>query len=299
MAFAVEDFLKTVDHLLGWINASLVSHQYVASSSALISARQIVQDDFLVDQPGECRRQKRTAEESKLVKTVRYQKSQKLKAVDEISRLKAEKDKGCIRSEVFVRVGLSDPSLNSRQLRDILITSGIPCISHVYVGRVRDAFAELLKRFARQQVEATVASASLSVTGAIRDTVFIGHIHDEASMRFRSFEKVCLEEFGPEENQQQVFSRGRYSKIQNNAITMSLGPHGSVIDWLCELQPLGKKDGLTLASATIKSVQPLFEAIVSGVEQRKAKSVRILHLISGDGLNTNENAVKKVLSDFL
>ena len=33
--------------------------------------------------------------------------------------------------------------------------------------------------------------------------------------------------------------------------------------------------------------------------QRKAKSVRILHLISGDGLNTNENAVKRVLSHFL
>ena len=80
---------------------------------------------------------------------------------------------------------------------------------------------------------------------------------------------------------------------------MSLGPNGSVMDWLCELQPLGKKDGSTLVSALIKSVQPSLEAIVSGVEQREATSVRNLHLVSGDGLSPTENSVKKAVSDLL
>lgn len=88
--------------------------------------------------------------------------------------------------------------MNSRQLRDILVTCGILSISRVYAGRVRHAFAKLLKRFAFQQVEATFASASLSATCAIRDTVFIGHIHDEASMRFRSFEKACFKSLDQE-----------------------------------------------------------------------------------------------------
>ena len=56
--------------------------------------------------------------------------------------------------DVIVRVGLSNPLINSRQLRDMLSADGIAAICHSSVAEVRDAFAETLKCFVKQQFAA-------------------------------------------------------------------------------------------------------------------------------------------------
>lgn len=46
---------------------------------------------------------------------------------------------------MFMKVGLSYPVLNSRPILEIVWSEMGPSISHVYIGKERDAFAEHLR----------------------------------------------------------------------------------------------------------------------------------------------------------
>ena len=69
------------------------------------------------------------------------------------------------------------------------------------------------------------------------ETLFLQHVHDEASMRLRSYD--------PQLPHRTV--RGRSSKVQNNSMTVIFP--ADELKWPTELQPLGKKDGPTLTHA--------------------------------------------------
>ena len=146
------------------------------------------------------------------------------------------------------------------------------------------------------QVGACVAARSVK-QGHIPESVYIHHIHDEAIMRFRSYDRVQVEAFG-EVQEKSIFSRGRYSKVQNNAVSVAVGA-STPVDWPCELQPVGRKDGATMASAVIGTTQPILDAVTAGARSAGAKSIRVLHLLMGDGVNTNENVAKRLLHFFM
>jgi hypothetical protein len=107
-------------------------------------------------------------------------------------------------------------------VKECLTTDGIASISHVSVDKVRDAFAEMLKACNRQRIAAEVADAALAGHG--KAIVYALHIHDEAKMRFRSYDRVKDAAFG-EYSDKPVFSRGRYSKVQNNAVCVCVPFH--------------------------------------------------------------------------
>jgi hypothetical protein len=126
--------------------------------------------------------------------------------------------------------------------------------------------------------------------------VFIKHIHDEALMRLRSLSSVDVPNITLPQ-QAAVggagFSRSRSSKIQNNIISIAIG--SQVLPWLCELQPLAKKDGDTVGLALVQSVQEIMRVLssdhVGGLDKA---DVRVLHCLTGDGINTNEAAAKRL-----
>ena len=216
-----------------------------------------------------------------------------------MAKLRGEKERGSLTYSTVVQVALADPGLNGRQLRDVLssdLLDGSAFISQSYAGHVKDAFVEVLKDLCRQQVHAQVAASPRTPSGHIRAPVVVTHVHDEASMRYKSYARVFTE---PDVGGS-VFSRGRYSKIQNNAISVRTSSSAAAFEWYSELQPLRCKDGSTIATALIEAVRGLFEACALGAKaQGSNSSVRVLHLLVGDGINTNENAAKRVLRYFL
>ena len=113
-------------------------------------------------------------------------------------------------------------------------------------------------------MKAQVASAA-SVGGPPLP-VFVCHVHDEASMRYRSYNF--------QEDAGVTFNRGRYSKVQNNAVTVYVGTEESGVEWFTELQPLGRKDGSTLATAIAAVVQPIIDITVASANTQP-------HLCSG------------------
>ncbi len=146
-SMAAEALLKAADALL--VSADpVVCPRTIATIAEM---REAVQDEFNLDLPMRSRGGKRTEAEMKLQKQVQYQRKCRKTAEASLQKLRGDKVGGSVRREVFVRVGLSDPSLNGRQLRAVLSTDiGQACISHVYIGKVRDAFAELLKSMVRE-----------------------------------------------------------------------------------------------------------------------------------------------------
>ncbi|CAK0811396.1 unnamed protein product [Prorocentrum cordatum] len=162
-------------------------------------------------------------------------------------------------------------------------------VSHCYVARARDAFAELLKELNGQELE------RLSATNVGGTPFFIQHIHDEASMRLRSTPVVEDASFALPRSAavgSALFTRSRYSKIQNSCITIGMGEQR--LEWLSEMQALGRKDGDTLGLALIDAVQGIMK-ILAALPQR---AVRVVHLLIGDGINTNEAAAKRLFEHY-
>ena len=56
-----------------------------------------------------------------------------------------------------------------------------------------------------------------------------------------------------------------------------------------------RKDGATIATALVNVTTEVVDACLKGLRRNKAPHTRIVHLIVGDGINTNENALKRVL----
>ena len=67
------------------------------------------------------------------------------------------------------------------------------------------------------------------------------------------------------------------------------------MEWYSELQPLMKKDGQTIATAIISAISDIVDLACKSAPD---PAFRFLHLIVGDAINTNENAMKRVLFHF-
>ena len=220
-----------------------------------------------------------SAYEKLLLRRLRYRKLRNKALMSLVSELRGERQGGLVSTEVFVKVGLSNPFVNSRQLRELFKASdgNRAILSHSYIIRARDAFVEMLKYVSANQVKAAVVAEH-------PQPIFVTHIHDEASMRFRSLDQDANN------------NRGLYSKIQNNAVTVSIG--ATNIEWPTELQPLASKDGQTLATAMLEVMENLLAPMRAGVAASPDAGRYVVHLLIGDGVNTNENAAKKLLHEL-
>ena len=73
------------------------------------------------------------------------------------------------------------------------------------------------------------------------------------------------------------------------------------VEWLSELQPVLRKDGNTIAWAMRQIVEEICETLRGGLAQRggsKAAHPRLIHIVLGDGVNTNDNAARRLLRHF-
>jgi hypothetical protein len=296
MAVTPSGLLKDVRDLAARIETDGRQAPCARTLTAIKELGEALQHDFDLDVPEQFRRCKRSACEAKLYRQLQYHKNSRSASEAALQTLKGLKQGGLLRPDVLVRVGLSDPSFNNRQLKEMLSSDCVSVISATTCGRVRDAFAEMLKTLVRQKVSAQVAAGDSDSRTKDIPPVYVLHIHDEASMRFQSYDRVEVEAFGGPCGGP-VFSTGRYSKIQNNAITIITSPGAKPIEWLSELQPMSRKNGLTVAAAIGASIGEVMKACTDGL--RGQTLLRFLHVLVGDRVNTNENSAKRLLQKFL
>ena len=119
------------------------------------------------------------------------------KAEDDLIAERALRVSNRIEPLWFVRAGLADPSIPMQTLRDIFFDFPIhaeQAISHTYISRVRDAFAEILKGLNRREAADMMFRSGLEIANDDSLVLYIQHIHDEASMRMRSFAPNAVED---------------------------------------------------------------------------------------------------------
>ena len=285
---AAARFVLASDDLLALIDSKEDAQAFAHCRARLVDLRGMVQDLFDLDMSAGSKA-KRTNAESKLHRALAYQKKARRDVEEKLATLRNEKVQGSLRPESIVRVALSSPNLNRRELAGVFSSVGLRAVSASSITKIRDAFVETLKLCCKRQVQAMVEAGSVSAQGVIEQPLFIHHLHDEALMRYRSYDRV---ELGGSSSS---LHRGRYSKVQNNAVTISMGASTQAAEWFVELQPLSRKDGPTLASAISAAVQPILDVAAEGAGVNHARRVKIVHMLIGDGINTNENAAKRML----
>jgi len=77
---------------------------------------------------------------------------------------------------------------------------------------------------------------------------------------------------------------------------------GDSIPWLCELQPMGDKTASSLALSIIQVVTSVIRAALDKSSELLASSkskLWIIHLVTGDAINTNECALRMVAYHYL
>ena len=253
--------------------------------------REVLESEFCHDRAPRYLRRK-TQVERKLQNKLQYTRKVKGELQEKLKMMKGDKTRGILGHHVMIKICLSNPFINGRQLRELFSTEfddGRKVVSHTSVIKLRDAFAETLKALSLQQV-----SRLLSAAPRTKPSVVLVHYHDEASMRFRSYDRVDIEHLG-DGSDGNVFSRSRYSKVQNNAVFATVVPSKSGVEVFTDLQPLSRKGGATLATAITDIVKPVFTLCSGCAVKHSSRSIRVIHVLVGDGINTNENAAKRVL----
>ena len=292
----IANFVKSVRCVRAHILAINSDDNFCRTLVALDQLSSAIDDEFDVADKRP-RKKCRTSAEAKLIQKLWYVKKKKRKLASDLNVIKGAKVKGAMMHEALVKVALAAPVLNGRRIRELLAGDGVDPIvpiSHMSVDRIRDAFVETLKDMCASNIRRLV---SLSAPGEISHVtpVFAQHIHDEASMRFRSYDIISDDSFGPATTP--VFNRGRFSKVQNNVLRLSVSQK-SPIEWFCELQPLQNKAGPTLASAIYEAVEGAMRACSDGAKDG-GKRARFIHILTGDGVNTNENSAKRLVAKLV
>jgi hypothetical protein len=122
--------------------------------------------------------------------------------------------------------------------------------------------------------------------------MMLTHLHDEASMRIRSYVEHADEGLVVPCGSRRI-ARGRGSKVQNNAMWAWFGNEGTEV--FLELQPLMRKDVVTLTHALVQTVGYAADASVSKRSAPAPPPLRLLHLLSRDGIATNMAAARRLL----
>ena len=142
-------------------------------------------------------------------------------------------------------------------------------ISSTQVGKVRDAFAEIIKDMQAKNiathaagfVAASACSRSTARWSVAGPTVYLAHIHDGADLRARSKSQslssdACLTmpRFASH------MSRSRTSKIQNQKLDIHFG-HDS-FPWHSELQAMEDKTAASIATTIVSLISDVLRAFI-------------------------------------
>ena len=290
---------RLVRELADSISALPQASDFEASQIALNHLLECLTSDF--DLP-ETRRRKRNLGNDvrhELAKARRNLSKQRNKVDDLKGQLQDEriaKISGRIKDQWLIRVGTAAPTTPLRTLaqwcRDFPLDE-TKNISHVYVSHVKDAYVEAIKTINEATVCAQVASAGAAQVGEETKPVFVVHIQDEAAMKVKSYVHSAAHSSGL-----QTSGRGKTSKIQNHVVTIHTAD--SATEFFTELQALQRKDGRTIATCLIQIAKKAFEVISQGMESigGHCRTSRIVHIVVGDAINTNDNACRRMFRFF-
>ena len=103
--------------------------------------------------------------------------------MDNLERINRGQSGGLFEHELIVQVGMSGPALNVRKAKDVVQSYG-GSISHAYARKIRAAIVDMTKEGVRNKAQSQVALAALALNPP---PVSMGHIHDEAPMKHRSY----------------------------------------------------------------------------------------------------------------
>ena len=157
------------------------------------------------------------------------------------------------------------------------------------VTRARNAFVEIVKEQNHAEVCAAAAFAVGDPSSLKIFHVYVPHVHDEVLLRMRS---VVL---STSSSSSLAGARGRSSKVLNHDLAADIGL--TEIPWISEIQALKNKDARSIASGLIIPVRALLQAVEKGARQQSADSSAIVcHILTGDGIATNEAAARWVLA---
>jgi hypothetical protein len=239
-------------------------------------------------------------------KALDYQAKRRRLAEQRVQEVVSEKVSGRIAHIWFCRVGLADPAIPAATLEQVAQEFGATeekQISHTYIGAVKDCFCEIIKEQRYKQLTGIVQVTPPSMRqecGALKETMpfFLGHVHDEASMRMRSFGSAALSEEGAHQDSTcRRVVRGRTSKVQNHVLTIQTGTQN--LELYTELQPLQNKTADTIGHALIAVTSKALQYMMSANSQYGCTQVRVVHLLTGDGIATNQAAARRVAYRFL
>ncbi|CAK0857217.1 unnamed protein product [Prorocentrum cordatum] len=246
------------------------------------------------------------AELSKVRRWWQYALKKKDQAQSALVAERQSKEGNQMRALWIIRCFLSPPTLSQRALADYLgafpVGGDRAPVGQGFIGRVRDAFAATLKDFQKHELNALCAAALDAREAAGQQgpcVVYLVHVHDEAQMRLRSFQTDANATPGMPLPRGvgvggDAFSRSREAKVQNNVIRVATGD--ACLQWLTELQPLARKTADTLAAALFQAVKDILEIVGGQCAGRSpVHSYRLVHLLIGDGVNTNAAAGARLL----
>ena len=144
-------------------------------------------------------------------------------------------------------------------------------ISSTQVGKVRDAFAEIIKDMQAKNI-ATLAAGFVAASERSRSSpgrsvscpiVYLAHIHDGADLRARSKSdslssdaSLTMPRFASH------MSRSRTSKIQNQKVDMHFGDVS--FPWQSELQAMEDKTAASIATTIIHLISDVLRAFIPG-----------------------------------
>ena len=224
----------------------------------------------------------------KLQKQRQYWKNQCALLRRRLAEVQARKVAGRIESIWFVRVAFADPKISMQSLESFC--RDFPedkAISKSYIGPVRDAFCEIIKKISRQALATSVslfsASGLWSKDQERKESIplWCCHIHDEALMRMRSFTPLSVDRL----------VTGRSSKIQTHVVT--LRQTDFLQEFFSELIPLACKDADTICQSLIDVVIEIYQSI-SCASSDNWEQLRFVHLLTSDSVSANLAAAKRL-----
>jgi hypothetical protein len=216
-------------------------------------------------------------------------------ALRALQRARDDEPAHCITAEFVAKVALSAPSSSSRAFADAwadLIGVGAVGCSRRTIGRVRDAFSEVVKELYLDQVERAArrsraaetleTARALGAGSRLADFVVLLHLHDEASLRLRSSSDVGA-----------APSRGRSSKVMQHSVWVQVGGQGPRRFVPTELCALANKTANVIA----RSLYEVLKTAATRVQAGFGRGTRpwLIHVLVGDGVASNEAAAKVLL----
>ena len=235
-----------------------------------------------------------------LERSLKYQKNVAAKAQARYEQELPNKIGGHVAHMWLVRAAFAPPNTPTRTLAEWVRNfpsdwTKVPkeVIANTTIAKSRDAFAELIKRFNREGVVELAKNLAPNEEGERARSIFVPLCHDEVSLRARS--KVAPLSDAVETGG--VVARSRTSKVLNQFLNVNT--HTTSLEFFVELAALLRKDGPTLAQGLCNTLTELFNALLRGWQQNPAhaasgEKLRVYSLMTGDAINTNENAMKRV-----